>query len=536
MRNKRKKPSLTPNQEKLMVLYVKEAVKAGRHLTRSDLARLGYSRDKIRTLFTSLTSLKEQSIDAFPDQMIGIANPDELFSPEKMEELRKEVKKYKRFVVTTVVDGAPVHNDFLESLKTYCKKNKALLIFMPAGFINQAPTSLQDEFFCFEDLYLNSNIHLSAIKIPAKNVNPVASLGRVGQRDGSAIVASPKQFLEPVATSNLKLPHLLLSTGAITKPKYVTNSKDGSFVRRMDYIANHDHVVGAVVVEIEDEQHYHIRQIQAETSGRFADQGNYYSGPKVTPIAPSAIVVGDYHVTETCPIAEAALEDQVKTLKARRLVFHDFFSGVSINHHEQNKHITRAMLAMEGKLNLMDELKECAKVIDKWTSFKDIDEVIIVESNHHEFLSKHYLQEAKYAQDPHNHLLGAKLAVAMLEGHNPLQYAIEKLIGIKHPGKVRWLKRDQDFKIAGIECGAHGDKGANGSKGSPATLEKAYGQCMVGHSHSPRIVRGFWQVGTLSKLKLHYNEGPSSWLNTSGVIYPNGGRTLINTINGKWRI
>jgi hypothetical protein len=59
---------------------------------------------------------------------------------------------------------------------------------------------------------------------------------------------------------------------------------------------------------------------------------------------------------------------------------------------------------------------------------------------------------------------------------------------------------------------------------------------VIGHSHTPAIEEGCYQVGTSTKLSRGYTHGPSSWLNTHAIIYPNGKRTLINIIDGKWRL
>jgi hypothetical protein len=59
---------------------------------------------------------------------------------------------------------------------------------------------------------------------------------------------------------------------------------------------------------------------------------------------------------------------------------------------------------------------------------------------------------------------------------------------------------------------------------------------IIGHSHTPAIEEGCYQVGTSTKLSRGYTHGPSSWLNTHCLIYPNGKRTLINVIDGKWRL
>lgn len=59
---------------------------------------------------------------------------------------------------------------------------------------------------------------------------------------------------------------------------------------------------------------------------------------------------------------------------------------------------------------------------------------------------------------------------------------------------------------------------------------------LTGNSHSPCIEKGVVQVGTSSYLKLEYNPGPSSWMNSHCVVYKNGKRALLNVLDGgEWR-
>lgn len=53
--------------------------------------------------------------------------------------------------------------------------------------------------------------------------------------------------------------------------------------------------------------------------------------------------------------------------------------------------------------------------------------------------------------------------------------------------------------------------------------------------NSPGIYEGCYQVGVSASLNLEYVRGCSSWMHTHAIIYPDGSRTLINLINGKWR-
>jgi hypothetical protein len=110
--------------------------------------------------------------------------------------------------------------------------------------------------------------------------------------------------------------------------------------------------------------------------------------------------------------------------------------------------------------------------------------------------------------------------------------------GRKHlrADQFRFLERDESYVVAGIELGMHGDKGPNGSRGSARNLARIGVKSVIGHTHSPQIFEGCYQVGTSTKLKLEYTSGPSSWLNTHCVVYASGKRSLINVIKGEWRL
>jgi hypothetical protein len=118
---------------------------------------------------------------------------------------------------------------------------------------------------------------------------------------------------------------------------------------------------------------------------------------------------------------------------------------------------------------------------------------------------------------------------------------MEERIGLSEDIEVKWLKVNEDYTKYGCELSSHGHLGPNGSKGNAKNIERCYKRSFIGHSHSPCIYRNVYQVGTLSKLRLSYTKGPSSWLNSIGILYSNGNRTLINIIKGKdgkysWRV
>lgn len=488
----------------------------------------------------TLGEFHAQAREAHPDDFDGVI--DDLFGRKRLAALRADIAQHTRFVITTAVTGAPVHAGFLASLRRYCAENDAALLVLPAtdpaskggAFLAQ---ELAADHIVGTDVALNRNLFVSAIKLSAKHIDPLTGLGRIGQRNGSFVYASPKQRLEVVPTSNTKLPVALMTTGAVTLPNYEPDERKSHayMSRRTAYIADNDHVIGAVIVEVQGRDRFHFTQVQADRRGTFAHLGRLWGPDGSSAYAPEALVLGDLHAGETSPEAWAAYVAAPNSVRAvtrpRTVVIHDGFNGRSINHHEAKNSVMRARLAAQNHLGLADELALYAGVLDELTGL--FEEVILVKSNHDEFLER-YLADGGYMRDPHNTDIGLELSRAAIAGKDPLRYGVERLLA--HPERVRWLARDEDYKVGGVELGAHGDKGSNGARGSLRAMENAYGQSVSGHSHSPAILRGAWRVGTTSVLKMSYNKGPSSWLHSSCLVYADGRRQLVNVIEGAWQV
>jgi hypothetical protein len=540
------KPSkkLTNNHIKLIKKYIQIVRETGMYPGRAELSAKGYNRDKLRHYFSNLDKLQEAAETwAAENDPFAFDNviDETLFTNKNYKLLQENVKKYKRFVITTAVVGAPVHEGFLDSIHTYCKTKDAMLLVLPAADPASAGNwnldmNLGRESIVFNDLSLNSNLFLCSIKLNAKQIDPTTGLDRIGQRNGSFIYASPKQRLKFMPVSNIKHPHAEMTTGAVTLPRYFDISRAGRayMSERSAYIANYDHVVGAIIVEIVDKNRYHFRQIQADVNGGFVDLGDFYQGDKVSKMYAEAFSLGDWHSGETDPTAKKAWKEVVNLVKPKKLFIHDGFNGRSINPHEENNQIKRAVLADSGFLNLKSEIKEFASDLDELSNWPNIEKVIIVKSNHDVFLER-WLDAGRYVSDANNYKTGVNLAAAMVNGENPLKSAVESA-GLKNKSKIQWLEMDEDYFIARIQMGAHGHKGPKGSRGSLRGMERAYGQSVTGHSHGPEILRGAWQNGTSSFLKLSYNSGPSDWVHSSTIVYPNGMRQLINSFEGQWRL
>jgi hypothetical protein len=161
---------------------------------------------------------------------------------------------------------------------------------------------------------------------------------------------------------------------------------------------------------------------------------------------------------------------------------------------------------------------------------------VVVPSNHHEHVAR-YLKEVDWRKELWNARIYIKLWDAWLdaieegEDFDPFTYWMKN----NCKASALYPKPDYPFLIKGIYVGYHGDRGPNGAKGTISNMSKIGAKTIIGHTHSPGIDKGCFQVGTSSILSLEYTSGPSSWLNTHCLIFPNGKRQLVNIIQGEWR-
>jgi hypothetical protein len=462
-------------------------------------------------------------------------------------------KKSKIYVVTAFQHNARVNPDFLGkngSLDLYCKDRGAELIAVPMRGRNYRESSIPDVLEKMQEngqvnllthltgnmdraYKLNSGIRVADLAVLPQQIMPLTGLKRFAQGDASTILPAPKQQMQVIPSGNAKLPKVLMTTGAVTDPRYQGHQRIGR-------IAAKDHTYGAIVVEVVDGKKYHFRQLTALNNGTFVDLGVKYTTSGKEQVSPEALVLGDWHTGDTNKDVRDATFRMIKKYNPKTIILHDFWNGHSVNHHNSTKLATKAQEAKRGRLSLEQELFQGAQELYKFREVAGKDtEIVIVASNHDEFLDR-YLQEGRFVNDPQNTEIASLLFNAMCLDKNPLQAGLE-LAANGLPEGITFLERDEDLRKWGWQLGAHGDKGANGSRGgSVKGMENAYGKVIYGHSHTPEKLRNAVRVGTSTDLRLDYTEGPSSWTNTHAFLWHLGGNEarsqLVNIIDGEWEM
>jgi hypothetical protein len=463
-------------------------------------------------------------------------------------EFSSRIPPAKKYLFTAAQNATPVHMGFLKSLQLYAKHIKAELVIIPFRYRNPTSTwsaeNESHEWWAKEvvpHLYagrfnLNKNLTvLGDIKVTPTAVTPLTGLESVtGERSG--IVGHTKIQLTTIPTPQNRMAKIMSTTGAVTIKNYSDTKagKKGEF----------HHALGAAMVELTNKGGFHLRQISACEDGSFIDLDTAvdYMGIEKAPPA-EALVMGDIHADFVDPkVVSATFTDKnsiVKTLKPKRIVYHDLIDFHSRNHHHRNDPIT-AFVKHQAKMDdVRGETIRACEFVDKYTP-KGC-EAVIVASNHPEAMAR-WIRETDWRFDPANAEFYLETALAVVRSAkmgsggatsiDPFLYWADKLIKTK----TALLERGTSYMVKGIELSLHGDKGANGARGTIRTFAKIGAKTIMAHGHGPGWSDGCMQVGTSTVLDMSYTLGGlSGWLQAHGPIYANGKRSLIFIIDGEYR-
>lgn len=450
-----------------------------------------------------------------------------------------------RFVITWAQNATPVDARFLKSIQTYCKKNKAQLLVLTGRYKNATSKwSKQQEsdewwapevmpYLLHHELELNKNlVVMGGTHIQPTAVDPLSGMKTLSG-ELSCIFGHPQIAVETVATPQSKMAKVICTTGSITKKNY-SDSKAG---RKGTF----HHETGAVIVELDKGgKVFHKREIIADGHGKFFDLDYLYDGDKVTKSTGTAgLISGDFHGKFLDPLVQKAIwtgkGSICETLKPASQVFHDVLDGYFGSHWHESDPFLKLRKHLRGEDDGRNELEDTLRKLDECLL---CEKNYITKSNHDEHLDR-WLKETDWRKDPRNarfYLDTALAWVAAITDKKPfdtLKYWAEQF-GVDK--KLTFLRRKDVVSIKGYVVSMHGDKGANGARGSIKGFSGIGAKTIIGHSHSPGRNKGCVQVGLSAIYGLEYAIGsPSSWMQTCAIIYPNGKATLINIVDGKWR-
>lgn len=460
----------------------------------------------------------------------------------KIEEDSSIMSGHTRYVITSCQNDTLINKEFYNSLLGYCKHNKAKLIVLRTKY--KVEEDGEGSYLVKPEYLLKNNIIIAdkikvfgGLPLMPTLVSPLSGLDSLSA-GYTCIFGSSSYQMRTLPVNADQHPIIMTTTGSISVP----NNSDTKTGQKADY----NHSFSAIVIELDDEL-FHMRIMTADDTGGFYDLTKYYFDDNVSDNhLGGSIVLGDVHVSVSdSDVINATYTNKdsiVNTLQPVTVVLHDLLDFHQLSsHHNKNNYLKRYSMYVKGNDNVEEELQKTVDfVINNTPSF--VKENLIVSSNHIDHL-EHFLNGTDIKTDYKNsiiyHFLMYKMLIAIYNNRdvNAFQLFFEEFCKDETvKNKTRFLGREDSVFINDILVSSHGDKGLGGSRFSPMQGKKMPYPMIVGHVHSPYVEGNLWATGTLTG-KLDYAKGVASgWMNSSIYIYPNGKRTHIHIVKGKWKI
>jgi hypothetical protein len=519
---------------------------------RDKVKEVGGIRKLARELGIAYSSLWDKIKKEEQEERLSAFTSRPIFSPTK-HSFPAPGEKTKTFLLTSAQDSSKISEPFFTNLKAFAEFNEAEILIGGYTYNKSLFEDHSKRSGLFhpelEPYMVWGQVELGELLFLAEmNTSPTATTPLSGfetyTKDKWGIFPHPKVQMLSIATHKEDKPKLLFTTGSVTEPNYVQ--------KKAGIKAQFHHVLGAAVVELNDDNTYFVRHVIADDTGSFYDLDTFVSGGKVTTgHSVEAISYGDIHHEKLDPTVArttwgydvnsrttSTAINLVDFLKPKFQFFHDLSDFDPRNHHNIGDIHFRYARHVQGNDNVETALTGCADFLKE--TYRPWSKSVVVQSNHDNALVT-WLKNADYRTDPEN-------ALFFLETQT--EYYTDLKAGIKTPkifeNTIRKLadldgldivfnSEDQSFKICDdIECGQHGHLGANGSKASPKQFAKMGPRVIMGHSHTASIMDGVYINGVSGKLDMGYNKGPSSWSHSHTVVYPNGKRAILTMMHGRW--
>ena len=521
--------------------------------------------DSLENLYRQASQLKPASFDKVLDKY--------QINAESQQVIVENLQSRKRVIFTAAAPGVEIHEEAFSALVKFAEEKDAfIVVFAEAGQPMRLDPLLVNHplvHIIHDNIEISPWLKANTLPLHFKRQDPNSPLrlpGRGGHRGQIHIIGHPQLREEYVPTNdNHIFPHRILTTGAITKAWYAAKRPIGGVT---DDQARDVHVIGALLLEKDSAESgwdglgtpntWHPRHIEwSEHSKSFIDNGFRYTFRKELEltrfkpvpknenlkrqqtlgideklddvgkhqslfetysqselrkisIQPEYMVFGDEHIGgEDHYSFFQEKREAIKKFKPKRIVLHDLFDGKSINHWESQNMLIMAKKAANNELNLKVELDKVVAYVNQLLLLDDELTVIIVESNHNNWLTR-LLKEADKLSQPINDPLVYELIHAALNMDiDPLEYYLTKrsekilsdpdrkfreshLTSLIDESRVQFLPKGTSLKVGpadfSIEIGEHGHNGG-GFRGAGITLRstagRSYTGIVYGHTHSP---------------------------------------------------
>lgn len=444
--------------------------------------------------------------------------------PTQFEKARfNELKPSRRYLISSAQSGSPVNKVFFNNMKAYAKHIGAEIGIIATRYRN--PTSIfnveSDVWDAEVDGYLTAvrqQLHnklslVADLKIQATSPNPTSGLDTFEDLR-SIIVGSPTVEMRRVSGLPEYAQKDLFSTGTVTQPSFTDTVAGGK--------AAENHKFGFVIVEIENDDVVHIRNVVADYDGSFSDLIFRIEDEVIYTEDVGTMNWGDMHFAQKEQRVTDAFRGMCTDLGITTSILDDVWDSQSINVHNKRNPIVQHQLMKEGKDDLRKELNQ---MIEELFWFEDnMEKTIVVASNHDDMLDR-AMVEGDWRTNLKNAEVFIELLQLKLSGEAPkglVPHLIENYFD-----NIEALGTNDSYIINGIEIALHGHKGPNGSRGSLNSFAKLPIPTIKAHTHSPAIKGNCYQVGISCGMDHGYNEGLTNWGYASVTINKHGARQLL---------
>lgn len=428
-------------------------------------------------------------------------------------------KNAKKVVITSIADGAMLHEDAFECLKNYCCKNDASLVILWGRGLKKNET-LTEETYNKLSKYLATGVLFELddkciardLLVPMTQKNPLLNIDKLTTHLNTVILSNSKQYLKILPYKQYDDFRVACTTGTIGEIEY-KDTVAGAIDRKF-------HTLGGILLEYSENKKRYIPRNLVYNEGCIYDQNKIYTAKTVKANkSVEAMVCGDLHLPEEDMQALIHTEEQINQLNPKCVMIHDVASWTSISHHDAHQYLTKLRNRETINSTLEMELTQVVARLSKLANSHKDTQFKIVSSNHDVFIDK-WLNAGEFIKDTANAKIGAELFIEYSQGHNILDKYLMKNVEI--------LPRNSSFRVKGYELAEHGDSGICGAKGNSQVFSKGFERIIIGHTHSPEINQSTVVVGTLSKLKLSYNQqGMTNWAHCNAIIHENSTFQLL---------
>lgn len=468
-------------------------------------------------------------------------------------------KDIKRYIVTCAQSGTKLHEKTWAALHALADHYDAEVLVSTFSYAHRQEGSAKrgtqtnndsewydpriELYVCDEMVALAPSLVFNGhMNILPTATDPLSGLDSYNGR-ASSIFPHAKVAMRSVATMTDSAAKLQYTTGAATQLNYIQ--------RKAGQKAEFDHVFGGLVVEVNADGAWWVRQLSIDRAGRMfdldvvampeVDSEGYHVIPH---LGVKALVFGDLHAVH---LDGETMEQRwgksgiVAALKPDIQVAHDILDFESRGHHNRRDPHKMFELHARGRECVETEVRGVGKLLATMAAHS---KVVVASSNHDRHLDR-WLKEADWRSDPVNAEFYNEAQRAYLKAirsgrpFDALRWAVaayEPVRGVRFltPGESHVICRDGS---GGIELGLHGDQGPGGSRGSIRNLARLGRKVVIGHSHSAGIYNGAYQVGVTAPFgAFDYAKGaPSAWTHTDCIVHGNGKRQLVTWWKGRYR-